>query len=141
MARLQANPNVEANLAFDVIKPGEYLMRVKDVKTTDDNGNDLVSAKGNKYWKVQLEFVETGMLERNDGKGYAKNPGAIFDNSLLVEPSDKQGKLRAFVEACGLTWGDIESDDLRGCEVLARLGTSEYKGEMKNEVKRYIPRS
>lgn len=132
MAKLNANPNVEANLAFDVIQPGTYNLRVKEIVP-------FTAQSGNECWRVRLEFADVSMLNKIDGTP-AKNPGTLLDNSLVVSPKDKQGKLRSFVEACGKLWGDLDSDDLIGLEVQAKIGLEEYNGEQKNIVSRYLTR-
>jgi hypothetical protein len=131
MAKLNANPEVEANVTFDVIKPGEYTMRVEEI-------TEFVSQNsGNTCWKTKLSFAAGQDFVKLDGTP-AKNVGVIFDNSLVVAPADKQGKLRSFVEALGRNWEDMESEELIGLECIVKVGLEEYKGEQKNVAKRYL---
>lgn len=128
MPRLTANPNAEANLAFDVVKPGTYRMRVKEIV-------EFTAQSGNTCWRARLEYAEP--VDRIDGQP-AQNPGTVLDNSLVAAPADKQGKLRSFVEACGIGWSDLDSDQLVGCELVAKIDIEEYNGEQRNTVRRYM---
>ena len=130
MAKLNANPNVEVNSAFDVVKPGVYKMRVASIE-------EFQAQSGSTCWRLRAEYAETGSLNKLDGAP-ANNPGTILDSGLVIAPADKQGKLRGFVEACGKQWADLDSDDLIGAEFDAKVGTEEYNGELKNVIKRYL---
>ena len=129
--RLNANPTVEANAAFDLVKPGEYTMRVEEI-------TDFVSSKGNTCWKARLSYSNPGECTKLDGTP-ANNPGQLFDNGLVIAPPEKQGKTRSFVEALGLTWGDLDSEELLGLECKVKVKLEEYQGEQKNAVGRYLP--
>lgn len=131
MPTFTPNPTAEASSAFEVVKPGVYAMRVKDITA-------FTAKSGNECLKVQLEYADPSGCVRLDGSP-ANNPGNVFDNGLVTSPADKQGKLRAFVEACGKSWGDItNTDDLIGSEVKVNVGIEEYNGEQKNVAKRYL---
>jgi hypothetical protein len=132
MARLQANPAAEASMAFDVIQPGTYRLRVKSIEEKDSK-----ATPGNRYWSVGFEYCDPSSLVKLSGQP-ATAVGGIFDNSLVVSPADKQGKVKGFVLACGSTWGDLDSEDLIGKECEAKIGLEEYQGEQKNTIKRYI---
>lgn len=133
MVKLTVNPNVEASVAFDTIKPCTTKMRIKEVTGPFPS----TATPGNEYLKMQLEYVDPTSLETVAG-GIASNPGTIFDNSCLITPSEKQGKLRSVVQAAGLVWSDFDTEDLMGREVTVKIGTEEYKGELKNVIKRYL---
>lgn len=133
MARLTANPSAEASLAFDVVKPGTYRMRIKSIEETDSK-----STPGNKLWKVGLEYTDPTGATKEDGTS-AKNPGTILDSSLVVYPPEKQGKVRGFVECFGKKWGDLDSEDLIGLEGDVAVFIDLYQGEKSNKVKRYLP--
>lgn len=137
MARLNANPNAEANVDFPVIKPGTYRMRIKEI-ITENNGEPLISAKGNQYWKIQLEYSDPTSLSKEDGSPVNGPAGSVFDNSIVVSPAEKQGKARGFVEALGAAWADLDSEDLIGLEADCRVGIEEYQGVKKNVVQRYL---
>lgn len=128
MAKLNANPAVEANVTFDVVEPGEYNLRVDSIEP-------FTSQAGNECWRTRLSF--TSPVNKIDGTP-AQNPGTLIDNSLVAYPPEKQGKLRSFVEACGLAWSDLDSDELIGQECIAKVGLEEYKGEQRSVVKRYL---
>jgi hypothetical protein len=131
MPKLTANPNVEVNSAFDVVKPGVYKMRVKEIE-------EFTANSGNTCWRLRAEYAEPSSLDKVDGTGPANNPGTILDSGLVIAPADKQGKLRGMVEACGVAWANLDSDDLIGKEFDAKVGTKEYNGELKNVIKRYL---
>lgn len=130
MPTFQPNPAAEATAAFDVVKPGVYRMRVKDIK-------DFNSKAGDPCWKVQLEFIDQGACFKLDG-GPAK-PGNVFDNGLNTS-QEKQGRLRNFVESCGKDWSGFtgNSDELLGSEVDVKLIVDDYQGTQSNKVNRYL---
>jgi len=66
MARLTANPNAEASAAFDVVKPGVYNMRVKEI-------TEFTAQSGSTCWRARLEYADSG-LDKYDGTGPATNP-------------------------------------------------------------------
>jgi hypothetical protein len=131
MATFTPNPAAEASSAFEVIKPGVYDMRVKDI-------TEFQAKSGNQCLKVQLEFCDPSSLVKLDGMP-AQNPGNVFDNGLVTSPAEKQGKLRSFVEACGMSWGEVsDTDVLIGKELKVNVGIEEYEGVQKNVAKRYM---
>ena len=131
MATFTPNPAAEASSAFEVIKPGVYDMRVKDI-------TEFQAKSGNQCLKVQLEFADPSSLVKLDGMP-ATNAGNVFDNGLVTSPAEKQGKLRSFVEAFGLSWGDVsDTDELIGKELKVNVGIEEYEGVQKNVAKRYM---
>lgn len=131
MPRLTANPNAEASAAFDVVRPGTYSLRVESI-------SEFTAKSGSTCWKLRASFANPGECCTVDGL-QSKNPGALFDNGLVIAPADKQGKTRSFVEACGKQWQDLDSDDLIGCEFQAKVVvTKDQKGEDRNEIGRYL---
>ena len=132
------NPAAEANLGFDVVQPGTYRMRVKSITDKKKDGSMLISEKGNRYYKVELEYVDPTALLKIDGSP-VKNAGILFDNGLIYEPTEQQGRLRGFVESCGVRWEDSgDEQSLVGCEVDVKVKIEEYKGEQSNKVSRYL---
>ena len=132
------NPSAEANLGFDVVQPGTYRMRVKSITDKKKDGAILMSEKGNKYYKAELEYVDPTALLKIDGNP-VKNAGSLFDNGLIYEPEEQQGRLRNFVEGCGVSWADSGDEQaLVGREVDVRIKIDEYKGEQSNKVARYL---
>lgn len=137
MATFNPNPNAEANLAFDIIQPGVYRMRIAGSGEAEAI-KPFTSQSGNQCLRIRFEFVDVGSLVKLDGTP-ALNAGALFDSGIVTYPEDKQGKLRSLVEACGFEWGQIsDTDALVGCELDVKVGLGEYQGEQKNEVKRYL---
>ena len=134
------NPNAEANLAFDIAKPGQYRLRIEG-STNMPGVSDPIPSKstpGNMVMKVRLVFADpTAVYTLKDE--VAKNLGSIIDNSLVTQPAEKQGKLRSLVESGGIVWADFtDTQMLMGKEVTAVLGVEEYNGDQKNTVKRYL---
>jgi hypothetical protein len=126
------NPDVEASLAFDVIQPGTYVMRVAEVR------EQKVSEKGNTCVPVRFEYVDPTSLTKVDGTP-ASNPGGLFDNGIVILPRDKQSKLRSLVEACGKAWGEVRDlNELIGCELDVKVKIGEWNGEQRNEIGRYV---
>ena len=131
MAKFIPNPNVESTGSFDVVKPGTYTMTVKDI-------SQFRSSKGNECLKVRLAFADPTACVKIDGTP-CQSPGNIFDNGLVLEPAEKQGKLKSFAEACGETWVEFnDTDTLLGKELQVNIGVKEYEGVQKNTVKRYL---
>ena len=132
MPSLTPNTNVEASVAFDVVKPGTYRMRI-------DSVDEFTAQSGNTCWRIRFVYVDPTSLEKLDGTGLANNPGSLLDSGFVVIPTEKQGKLRGLVEAVGLTWAEMtDSDVLLGKEVDVKVGTEEYNGETVNRTKRYL---
>lgn len=139
MARITVNPEAEVNVGFDLAAPGIYRMRFEG---TDNMAavTPFTSKSGNECLKVRAVFADPTLVSKADGTP-VKNLGGIIDNSLVVTPADKQGKLRSVVEAVGLAWADFDTDDLNGKEFMAKIGVEEYNGDKKNVIARYLPPS
>lgn len=131
------DPSAEVNSGFDVVKPGVYRMRIQGSERMPAI-QTFTSSKGNKCAKVRLTYVDPSACVKLDDTP-AKNPGSLIDSSLVMEPREKQGKLRGLVEACGKDWNSMSSlRDLEGCEVNVQVGTRTYEGNLSNEIKRYV---
>lgn len=127
MSLIKANPAAEVSVGFETIRPGTYRMRIKAVENRNPAKNDL---------KLTLEYVDTSALIGLTGEPLKGNAGNLFDYIMLAD--DKQWKLRQVVEACGMTWQDLDEQDLVGkeCDVTVKLET--YEGEQRNKVARYV---
>ncbi len=138
MARITANPQADADAGFDIAAPGVYPMRIEGSKNLAAVTEfDSKTTVGNKGLKIRLVFADPSGVTTIQGNP-AKNLGSIIDNSVLISPPEKQGKLRSLVEAAGLPWGDFDTDQLIGQEVLVKVEVEEYKGDQKNTARRYI---
>lgn len=141
MARISVNPNADADAGFDIAAPGVYRMRIEGSKNMPAVSEfDSKTTAGNKGIKIRLVFADPSAVSTIQGQT-AKNLGSIIDNSVLIAPADKQGKLRSLVEACGLPWGDFDTEQLVGQEVSVKVEVEEYKGEQKNTARRYLKAS
>ena len=132
------NPNADAQLDFDIIAPGAYRVRVKEVNTTKKDGSPLIDKNGKEYVSMNFEYVAPTSISRLDGSP-AKNPGTIFENYVSFDP-EQQWKLRSIVEACGLEWGNVtDTEALIGQEltIKVKLG-KDQNGNPRNEIDRYI---
>lgn len=138
MAIVDVNPEAEASANFDIAAPGVYRMRIEGSPNmpavTIQNSK---TTPGNVCLRIRAVFVEPTAVNREDGTP-AKLLGSIIDNSLLISPRDKQGKLRSMVEATGLPWLNFDENDLVGREFLAKVEIELYKGDKKNVIKRYL---
>lgn len=140
MARITVNPNADADAGFDIAAPGVYALRIEASKNFPAVQEfDSKSTPGNRGLKIRFVFADPSAVTTIKGET-AKNLGSIIDQSCLIYPTEKQGKLRSLVESAGLTWGDFDTDDLEGREVLAKVDIDNYKGEDKNIVVRYLKR-
>lgn len=140
MPRITVNPNADADAGFDVAAPGVYALRIEGSKSMAAVSEfDSKTTAGNKGLKVRLVFADPSSVTTIQGTP-ARNVGSIIDNSILIAPAEKQGKLRSLVEACGLVWGDFDTEQLVGQEVQAKVDVEVYQGEQKNVVRRYIKR-
>lgn len=138
MARIQTNPAAEADASFDIAAPGVYRLRIQgSANMAAVTEFDSKKTPGNRGIKIRLVYVDPTSITTDKGQP-ARNLGSIIDNSVLIAPAEKQGKLRSLVEACGLPWSDFDTDQLVGLEVEAKVDIEEYNGEKKNVVKRYI---
>ena len=129
MAVFNANPAAEVKAAFAPVKPGTYLMRIKDVIDRNPEKNDL---------KIQLEFVQPASeLLGIDNKPFEGSLGTVFDYIMLAD--DKQWKMRQLTEACGLTWGSYDPVvELPQKELSVVLKTEVYNAITSNKVVRYV---
>lgn len=138
MARIVTNPAAEVDAGFDVGAPGVYPMRIEGSKNMQAVTEfDSKTTQGNKGIKVRLVFADPTGVNTIKGEP-AKNLGSIIDNSILIAPPEKQGKLRSLVEACSLPWSDFDTDQLVGQTVLVKVEVEEYKGEQRNVARRYL---
>jgi len=138
MARITANPQAEADAGFDIAAPGIYPMRIEGSKNMAAITEfDSKTTAGNRGLKIRLVFADPTAVNTIKGMP-AKNLGSIIDNSILISPPEKQGKLRSLVEAAGLPWADFDTEQLEGMTVQAKVDIEEYKGEQRNVIRRYL---
>lgn len=142
MPKVKANPNALAP-SFVTVAPAEY--RMKFVRLAE--GACKQSAEGNWYTRMRLEHLGPfdGYLDMNNAQLKPTDvPGSVF-MTFMMNP-EWQGTLRQAVESTGQAWPteEIEIDEfwiqdvLDGKEVVVRLKTSQYQGNWKNEVQRFI---
>lgn len=128
MAIINVNPAAEVKTGFAPVKPGTYLMRIKEVTDRNPEKNDL---------KLVLEFVSPASeLLGVDNEPLKGNAGSLFDYIMLAD--DKQWKLRQLTEACGLPWQAYDPlVELPGRELKVVVKTEVYEDETRNKVSRY----
>ncbi len=132
MGKITVNPDVQGAGEFPVWAEGEVDFEVTRIE-------ERRSSKGQAMLNVEL--VPQG--EVLDERGVAiEKPGRIFDNIMVDPVGTKNGGqvsfLRPFIEACGLTWGDFDTDQLQGAKVRAKVIIGEYNGRRRNEIGRYV---
>jgi hypothetical protein len=128
MAKIDVNLDTTVS-SFVAVAAGKYPMKITKVTDRRPGKTDL---------EIQLQHV-TPAYELNgvDGETVKGQPSGVYLYTSLAP--DKQSRLRELVEAAGLVWGDLDTDDLQGKEVLATLKLEEYQGEQKNKVARVAP--
>ncbi len=138
MALINVDPNAEASASFDIARPGIYRLRIEGSENMPAATRlDSKKTPGNVCLRIRAVFADPTSVYKVNGDP-AKLLGSIIDNSLLIEPKERQGKLRSMVEAVGLEWTNFDSDDLNGREFNAKVDVEEYNGEQKNVIRRYL---
>ena len=109
------------------VDPGEWLVRVEDVK-------ERTSEKGSTMLVLQLSFQENVDAEH------------LFDNLVLprADSSEKAvrfllRRLKAACEAFGVDWSaqGFDPRDFIGQEATIQVDIEQYQGENRNVVKNY----
>lgn len=123
--KINVNPETQASADFGYAPEGEYRLRV--IACTHKEG------KNYPYLEWKFEFADP-----NVKPVVAETKlGAIFENTTLKEES--QFGIRNVTDALGLSWGDFDTDEVKGMELTAKVGIEEYNGKMKNVVAKFIP--
>lgn len=137
MAILVPNPQAEADAGFDVAQPGTYRLRVEG-SANFPAATEFTSKSGNTCLKLRLVFADPTAVTTTKGSP-AKNLGSIIEQSLVISPAEKQGKLKSCVESAGIDWLSFtDTDMLVGKEVNCLVGLEDYNGETRNVIKRYL---
>lgn len=146
MPKISVNPDAKAP-EFVAVAPGEYTMKFERL----DKDQVKQSEKG--HWMTRMRLVHLTPIEQltninGEALKATEVPGSVFVN-FMMNP-DWQGNLRQAIEATGQEWpkamefddelafGNWIQDSLENREVVARLKTSEYQGNWKNEVARFV---
>ena len=109
---------------FDYVENGLYRLRVVNI--------DL-RKKEHPYLSWEFELADPNV------KGIkGKNPGHVFEITTLKSGGNAQFRLKQVCEALGLTWGEFDTEDIKGMECDAYLKTKEYNGTFSNEVDKFI---
>lgn len=124
---ITVNPNAEVS-NFQAVQPGVYPLRIADVEDRRPEKTDL---------HITIEHVrpDADLIGRDGNPLTGKASRMHTYPSLLL---DKQGMLRAVVEAVGLEWSDFDTDDLKGREFMANVTEEEYKGNWNNKIGRFV---
>lgn len=146
MPKMKVNPNAQAP-SFEAVVAGEYSMKFERLPKMDDRCKK--SEKGNWYVRMLLKHLTptVSLTSLTTGQPFkvTEFPSAVFV-TFMMDP-EMQGTLRQAFEAVGLEWPqdpNMEIDEewiqaaLENKEVGVRLKTSEYKGDWKNEVARFL---
>ena len=136
MPRITVNPDVQSAGGRIVWAKGRYPLRIREIQEqTSSTGKAM----------LVIEYEPVGEVTDIDGR-QPSNPGRLWDRVLVEPVQTKLGNtisfLRPLIEAAGLTWGgEIDTDDLVGKEVLARVTVGEYQGNERNEITGYVKAS
>lgn len=121
--KITVDPNTEAS-GFDYVDSGLYHLRVIDCTP---------KKKEHPYLQWRYEIADPNVKGVKGGK-----PGNIFEITTLKSGDNAQFKLRQVCDALGLTWGDFDTEDVKGMEFDAYLKAKEYQGVLSNEVDKYV---
>lgn len=124
--KITVDPNTQAG-GFGYVDGGQYRLRV--VNCTQQEG------KNYPYLKWEFELVDAN-VKSTDG---VNKPGHVFENTTLKSGDNAQFRLKQVCDALGITWGDFDTEEVKGIECDAHLGIKEYQGTFSNEVKKFIP--
>ena len=127
--RITVDPSTEAG-GFGYADAGRYELRIAGCEQKQKDGGEFP------YLNWKMEFVDPN-IQASDPKFKV---GMIFEITTLKPTDNAQFKLRQLCEACGVVWGDFDTDELIGATFEAELGHDEYNGTIKNVVKKYIPK-
>lgn len=131
--RITVNPDVPSTGGFPVWAPGQYRLRITGLE-------EQTAKSGAAMLNVTHEPVDAVLDQKG---GAIATAGKLF-NRVLIEPvRSKDGErsfsfLRALVEGAGLDWQDFDTDELLGKEVLAHVKITQFEGNERNEIGRYI---
>ena len=124
--RIIVDPNTEVT-GFDYVENGLYTLRVVNVEQKQKAGGEFP------YLHWEFEIADPNI------KGVkGKQAGHIFKNTTLKPGSNSQFRLRQLCNALGLTWGDFDTEDVKGLECDGYLKVREYNGDFSNEVDKFI---
>jgi hypothetical protein len=121
--RINVDPETQAG-GFDYVADGLYTLRVIDIQEKE---------KQYPYLRWELELADSNV------KGVkGQKPGHVFEITTLKSGNNAQFRLKQICEALGLTWGDFDTDDVKGMELQAYLTIKEYNGTFSNEVDKFV---
>ena len=117
---MKVNINLDDVKELKAVPPGNYVCRVID-------GGVREGPKGN-YVAWTLEIIEGEYAGQQQWHNTSLVPNAQFG-------------LKRFLQACGFEWGksSFNTEDVIGCEVIAKVVIKDYEGEPKNKVRGFIP--
>lgn len=124
--RVTVDPAAMPSSEFTYAAPSEQTLRIKGCENKHKEGSEYG------YLAWEFEFADPN-IQGVEEKGKV---GKIFENTSL-KPS-AQFRLRDLCDALGLSWGDFDTDSLKGMEFRAKVGLDQYQGKFKNVVDRYI---
>jgi hypothetical protein len=120
-------PPSEQKSGFGLAKPGQYELRVVDIK-------DGKGPKG-PYLKFSLEIL--GATQDPDGQPLTGPVGHIFETCTLAD--GKRWRLANLITAAGFDPQECDTDELRGATLQAQVDIEkdpEYPA--RNTVKKFI---
>ena len=125
--RVTVNPEAQASGDFGYAAPGTYTLRCVGCTQKQSAGKQFPYLE----WKFEFADPNVPSVEKN-GDGSSKKLGNIFEITTLKP--DAQFALRDVCEAMGLTWGDFDTDEVKGLEASAQVKLETYNDKIKNVV-------
>ena len=131
--RITTNPDAQVLGEFGYARPDTYDLRVVSCDQKMKEGGEWP------YLQWVFEFADPNIECANNEPGQPKKKaGNIFEITTLKP--DAQGGLRTTCEGLGLKWGDFDTDEVRGIEFRAKVGTDIYNNKTKNVIDKYLKR-
>ena len=127
------NPDAQASGEFSYAAPGEYSLRCVGAEVKKKSGGEHSYVE----WKFEFADPNTPSVEKK-ADGANIKVGQIYEITSLKP--DAQFRLRDCCEALGLTWGDFDTNEVKGQSCRAQVGIETYQGKIKNVVDRFCKR-
>ena len=128
--RITVNPLAQASGDFGCAAPGDYELRLVACEQKQAAGKEWP------YLQWEFEFADPNVpsVEKNsDGTG--KKLSHVYEITTLKP--DAQFALRDICEGLGLTWGDFDTDSVKGLSAKARIKMEIYNNKPKNVIDRF----
>lgn len=126
--RITVDPDTSSS-GFGYAEPGRYRLRLDSAEQKEGPNAPYIQ------WKIS--FSDPNIQAA--GASEAKKVGQIFENTTLKKGENSQFRLKQLCDALGVVWGDFDTESVIGREFEAEVDLDDYKGTIKNVIKKYIP--